>query len=95
MSVGILGNKGHGKDTISDHLVSKYNFHKKAFADPIAFNFIDFTTSKNLRIDEAFDVNAFPEILFLTKYIGDYNISKYGDKLVFENQGFALVVKRT
>ena len=68
---------------------------KKAFADPIAFNFIDFTTSKNLRIDEAFDVNAFPEILFLTKYIGDYNISKYGDKLVFENKGFALVVKRT
>jgi hypothetical protein len=35
MIIGILGNKGHGKDTISDHLVSKYNFHKKAFADPL------------------------------------------------------------
>ena len=66
---------------------------KKAFADPVAFDFIDFTTSKNLRIDEAFNVDAFPEILFLTKYIGDYNISKYGDKLVLKN-GFVLVVKR-
>lgn len=70
-------------------------FIKKPYADPVTFDFIDFTTSKNLRIDEAFNVNAFPEILFLTKYIGDYNISKYGDKLVLENQGFALVVKRT
>ena len=39
-------------------------------------------------------LNAYPEILFLTKYIGDYNISKYGDKLVFENEDKALVLKR-
>ena len=67
---------------------------KKAYADPITFDFLEFTTSKNLRIDEAFNVNAFAEILFLTKYLGDYNISKYGDKLVFENKGHSLVVKR-
>tara|TARA_Y100001954_G_scaffold158711_1_gene168471 strand:- start:1198 stop:1905 length:708 start_codon:yes stop_codon:yes gene_type:complete len=67
---------------------------KKAYADPITFDFLEFTTSKNLRIDEAFNVNAFAEILFLTKYLGDYNISKYGDKLVFENKGYSLVVKR-
>ena len=35
MIIGILGNKGHGKDTISDHLVSKYKFHKKAFGEPL------------------------------------------------------------
>lgn len=35
MIIGILGNKGHGKDTISDHLVSKYQFHKKAFGNPL------------------------------------------------------------
>jgi hypothetical protein len=35
MIIGILGNKGHGKDTISDHLSSKYNFHKRAFAGPL------------------------------------------------------------
>ena len=68
---------------------------KKAYADELVFEFIDFTTSENLRLDEAFNVDAYAEILFLTKYLGDYNISKYGDKLVFENQGNALVVKRT
>lgn len=68
---------------------------KKVYADPLYFEFVEFTTSKELRIDEAFNVDAYPEILFLTKYLGDYNISKYGDKLVFENQGNALVVKRT
>ena len=47
-------------------------------------------------IEGKFDLmESYPEILFLTKYLGDYNISKYGDKLVLENQGKALVVKRT
>jgi len=68
---------------------------KKAYAEPISFEILDYTTSDNLLMTEAFNVDAYPEILFLTKYIGDYNISKYGDKLVFENQGNALVVKRT
>lgn len=67
---------------------------KKAYADPLSFTFLDFTTSKNLRITEAFAVDSFAEILYLTKYLGDYNISKYGDKIVLENQGKALVVKR-
>jgi len=68
---------------------------KKPYAEPISFEILDYTTSDNLLMTEAFNVDAYPEILFLTKYIGDYNISKYGDKLVFENQGNALVVKRT
>ena len=44
---------------------------------------------------ETFDVNAFPEILFLTKYLGEYNINKYGDKLLIESNGYTLVAKRT
>ena len=67
---------------------------KKAFTDPLQFEVVDFGDRDSLNLEESFDVNAYPEILFLTKYIGDYNISKYGDKLVFENQGKALVVKR-
>ena len=47
-----------------------------------------------MQLNEVFNVNAYPEMLFLTKYIGDYNISKYGDKLVFENEDKALVLKR-
>lgn len=70
---------------------------KKAYADPLVFEFIDFNTNKNIfdSIEGKFDLmESYPEILFLTKYIGDYNISKYGDNLVFENEDKALVLKR-
>ena len=76
------------------YMIGDKLINKKAYAEPLSFDFINFTTSKDLRIDEAFNVNAFAEILFLTKYLGDYNISKYGDKIVFENKGHSLVVKR-
>jgi len=69
----------------------------KKYADPLVFEFVDFGDVLSIKdtIDGKFDlVESYPEILFLTKYIGDYNISKYGDKLVFENNGKALVVKR-
>jgi hypothetical protein len=69
----------------------------KKYADPLFFEFIDFGEVNDIKdnIDGKFDImNSYPEILFLTKYLGDYNISKYGDKLVFENQGKALVIKR-
>ena len=33
--IGILGNKQVGKDTLADYFVSKYNFTKYNFADPI------------------------------------------------------------
>ena len=69
---------------------------KKPYADPIAFEFVDFGDRNKIlkNVSEGFNVDAYPEILFLTKYLGDYNISKYGDNLVFENEGLALVVKR-
>ena len=70
---------------------------KKVYADPLAFEFIDFGDVNPIKdnIDGKFDImESYPEILFLTKYIGDYNISKYGDKLVFENKDKALVLKR-
>ena len=70
---------------------------KKKWADPLVFEFIDFGNTLDMidGIPDRFDImESYAEILFLTKYIGDYNISKYGDKLVFENGGKALVVKR-
>lgn len=70
---------------------------KKKYADPLAFELVDFGTVNDVRdtITERLDLmNSYPEILFLTKYIGDYNITKYGDKLVFENKDKALVLKR-
>jgi hypothetical protein len=34
------------------------------------------------------------EILYLTKYLGNYNITKVGDVFVFENQKFAVALRR-
>jgi hypothetical protein len=69
---------------------------KKVWADPIAFKFVDFgpTQSTLDSITESFNINDFSEIIFLTKYMGDYNITKYGNKLTFENNGQTLVLER-
>lgn len=69
---------------------------KKAYADPLYFKFIDFgNTFETLQtINESFNANDFAEIIFLSKYIGDYNITKYGNKLTFENYGKTLVLER-
>tara|TARA_R110002111_G_scaffold120058_1_gene183003 strand:+ start:1505 stop:2221 length:717 start_codon:yes stop_codon:yes gene_type:complete len=70
---------------------------KKAYADTLAFEVLDFGDTNKVvtQITETFDVlNSYPELMFLTKYMGDYNISKYGDKLVFENKNKSLVLKR-
>lgn len=81
----------------SSDLIENTLILKKKYADPLHFKFIDFGNVKNVleNITETFDLmESYPEILFLTKYLGDYNISKYGDKIVFENNNNALVVKR-
>lgn len=70
---------------------------KKAFADPVGFTIKDFgeIETVNESIEQKINVSDYAEILFLTKYIGDYNIMKFGTKtLTFENQGHTLVVER-
>ena len=69
---------------------------KKKYADPVQFKFVDFgptvQTIKNIK--ESFNADDFGEIIFLSKYIGDYNITKYGNKLTFDNSGSTLVLER-
>lgn len=79
-------------DMIDDTLIIK-----KAFSDPIAFEFLDYGDREEVleAIDEPMNIlESYPEIMFLTKYLGDYNICKYGRKLVLENLSKALVLKR-
>jgi len=69
----------------------------KKYKDPLFFEFVDFGDAEECikNIPGKLDLmESYPEILFLTKYVGDYNISKYGDSLVFENDNKALVLKR-
>lgn len=55
MIFGILGKKGHGKDTVSDYLVENYGFEKEALATPLKnacreiFNFTDEQLYTNLK----------------------------------------------
>lgn len=69
---------------------------KKSYADPVYFKFIDFgDTVKTIEsINESFNPWDFGEIIFLSKYIGDYNITKYGNKLTLDNGDKTLVVER-
>ena len=69
---------------------------KKVYADPVGFRVKDFgPTNKINETLEKINVNDYAEILFLTKYIGDYNVNKFGSKtLTLENKGHTLVVER-
>jgi len=70
---------------------------KKKWADPLVFEFLEFGDAETVTESQegAFDiVNAYPEIMYLTKYVGDYAVSKYGENIVFENEDKALVVRR-
>ena len=70
---------------------------KKAYADPVGFKIKTFGTSTQVleSIKDKINMNDYAEILFLTKYIGDYNITKFGNRtLTLENKGHMLVVER-
>lgn len=68
----------------------------KKYADPLYFEFVDFGETERVvtKIDESLDVNGFSEVIYLSKYIGDYNITKFGNKLTLDNQNKTLVLKR-
>jgi hypothetical protein len=69
---------------------------KKKYADQLEFKFKDFGDKHEIdnKITESFDVNGYAEILYLTKYLGDYNISKYGNDIHITNEDKTLVVER-
>ena len=67
---------------------------KNTFMDPITFKVVDFSRTDQVNINEALDINGFAEVIYLSKYLGDYNITKYGKKLVLENGDYSLILKR-
>lgn len=69
---------------------------KKVYAEPIQFRVIDFGETINTiaNINERVNTDDFAEIIFLSKYLGDYNITKYGNKLSLDNSNNTLVVER-
>lgn len=71
---------------------------RKKFAEPLRMKLKMFGPSykinENISSLPIMEFSNFSEILFLTKYIGDYNISKRGNYFVFENKGHTLVLER-
>ena len=78
-------------ELLQDHIT-----FKKVYADTLKFKVEGFGKHKDIhnKIDEAFNVNSFPEVIFLTKYLGDYDISMYGNKYLIENAGYTLVLSK-
>jgi len=69
---------------------------KKMYAEAVYFKVLDFGDSTDIResITETINFNDWAEIIYLTKYIGDYNITKYGKKITIENKEKTLVLER-
>lgn len=69
---------------------------KKIYADPLRFKVLAQGKKDSVieSLEEKININEWGEIIFLCKYFGDYNITKFGNKLVFENEGQAIVLER-
>jgi len=72
---------------------SRITFFKK-YAQPMSFDFETFGNTEDIQkqITESFDVNKMPEVMFLSKFIGDFNIQIYGDKYLFETSNKSVVL---
>lgn len=71
---------------------------KKIWSDPISFNIVKsgpkndvYNTVKGPIMLESKDI---AEVMFFTKYIGSYNITKIGNTFIFENSGWAVALEK-
>jgi hypothetical protein len=71
---------------------------KRAYSGPVSFNIINsgpkqdvYDLVKGPIILESKDM---AEVMFLTKVIGNYNITKIGSTFIFENSGWAVALER-
>ena len=69
---------------------------KKIYADPLTLKVVDFGKSDEMdkAVTESYNINSWAETIYLTKYLGDYDIEKYGDKILISNNGYTAVTKR-
>ena len=71
---------------------------QKKYAEPLRLRIKGFGTKQDVYEHAPgkimLESSAISEIMFLTKYIGNYNITKIGNGFVFENAGFALLVEK-
>ncbi len=71
---------------------------QKMYAEPLRMRIKDagLTESIYSRLDGRIMIESkdMAEVLYLTKYIGNYNITKVGNAFVFENENFAVALEK-
>lgn len=71
---------------------------KNTWKDPISFKIV--TSGPKHDVHSAIkgpvmlESKDMAEVMFLTKYIGNYNITKVGSMYIFENSGYAVVLEK-
>ena len=71
---------------------------KKIYAEPLKFKYITSGPTRQVleNIEDRIEVgmNDMAEVMFLTKYIGNYNITKLGNRFMLENKGRAIILEK-
>jgi hypothetical protein len=71
---------------------------QRTYSGPVAFEILNSGNKKELyesvRGPIVLESKDMAEVMFLTKVIGNYNITKIGDTFIFENSGWAVALKR-
>lgn len=72
---------------------------KRVYKDLLEFKVVDFGEKfdihQNLKGPVMLEGNGMAETIYLTKYIGDFNINKIGEQFVLEKDGYALILEKT
>ena len=71
---------------------------QKKYAEPLRMRISDFGTKAevydNIVGPIMLEGSAMSEIMYFTKYVGNYNITKIGNKFVFENGKYAVALEK-
>lgn len=69
---------------------------KKIYAEPLKFRVINQGKKSDVieNIKENINVTDWSEVIYLVKYLGDYDITKFGNKIVMANEDYAVVMER-
>ena len=71
---------------------------KRIHKDPINFKIVDFGSKDEMHTQTKGPImlegNGMAETIYLTKYIGNYNINKIGTKFILEKEGYALILEK-
>jgi hypothetical protein len=80
-------------DALEDELTVK-----KMFSESLKFKIKDFGPTKYIYESHGGKIDvgsrAISEVLYLTKFLGNYNINKVGDSFVLENEDQALILEK-